>query len=338
MVRRIASYCTLFRGTFENSHIISSSGVVLYRGQSRSGMVQRLPVALTADQARPKTAEHQNPGSRRPSASTGAGSTRWSSAWWAMATKREDLALEAFWRLYRRSPVLDENKLGGWLYRVATNLGFNALRARRRRQQYEGQAGASQPSSRANPVDPAQAVEQTQERQRVQAALGTHETALCPAAGFALLGPVLCRDCRGDGRGARLRWHPAGSRRSRIRALLPPPGRRIKMHLSDGELRAYLDHQPGRLTTEQAKAAHLACLRPLPLAPGDALRASARGRQPPELPEPNPPGAPCWGWLLPIYRYASQKRRKPICGRKYSARVTALPGLPWACWSSWGWR
>jgi RNA polymerase sigma-70 factor (ECF subfamily) len=42
----------------------------------------------------------------------------------------EDLALEAFWRLHnQRSSMNDEHSLGGWLYRVAVNLGFNALRA-----------------------------------------------------------------------------------------------------------------------------------------------------------------------------------------------------------------
>jgi RNA polymerase sigma-70 factor (ECF subfamily) len=83
----------------------------------------------------------------------------------------EDLALETFWRLYHHSPHLEENKLGGWLYRVATNLGFNALRARRRRLQYETRAGTSALED-GRPIDPAQALEQTQERQRVQTALG----------------------------------------------------------------------------------------------------------------------------------------------------------------------
>ena len=84
----------------------------------------------------------------------------------------QDLALEAFWRLYNRPPDLDETGLGGWLYRVATNLGFNALRARRRRWQYEGQAAISA-LEQSKPQDPALAVEQAQERQRVQAALGS---------------------------------------------------------------------------------------------------------------------------------------------------------------------
>lgn len=52
----------------------------------------------------------------------------------------EDLAIETFWRLYRHPPRRIDN-LGGWLYRVAVNLGFNALRAHQRRQHYEIKAG-----------------------------------------------------------------------------------------------------------------------------------------------------------------------------------------------------
>lgn len=46
----------------------------------------------------------------------------------------EDLAQEVFMRLYER-PLSGgaEANLGGWLYRVASNTGFNALRSRRRR-------------------------------------------------------------------------------------------------------------------------------------------------------------------------------------------------------------
>ena len=54
----------------------------------------------------------------------------------------EDLALETFWQLYRRPPSNDHaQNVGGWLYRVATNLGLNALRARKRRTRHEVQAG-----------------------------------------------------------------------------------------------------------------------------------------------------------------------------------------------------
>ena len=44
----------------------------------------------------------------------------------------EDLALETFWKLWQRNSSEADN-LGGWLYRVATNLGYNALRAAKRR-------------------------------------------------------------------------------------------------------------------------------------------------------------------------------------------------------------
>jgi RNA polymerase sigma-70 factor (ECF subfamily) len=82
----------------------------------------------------------------------------------------EDLALETFVRLYRRPPAETE-RLGGWLYRVASNQALNALRARRRRQRYEEQAGF-QALKIDTPDDPAVVVEQAQERQRARAALG----------------------------------------------------------------------------------------------------------------------------------------------------------------------
>lgn len=85
---------------------------------------------------------------------------------WAEA---EDLALEVFWRLYRRPPRSNHN-LGGWLYRVATNLGFNALRARKRRQQYEEEAGF-EALEKTPPQDPAEVVERDQTKERVRETL-----------------------------------------------------------------------------------------------------------------------------------------------------------------------
>lgn len=81
----------------------------------------------------------------------------------------QDLALEAFMRLYRQAGQPAANP-GGWLYRVATNLGLNALRARRRREQYETLAGVEALQAGAAP-DPAQAAESRLERQQVRAAL-----------------------------------------------------------------------------------------------------------------------------------------------------------------------
>ena len=82
---------------------------------------------------------------------------------WADA---EDLVLEAFVQLHRRPPPARQN-MGGWLYRVATNLGLNALRARQRRIRYETQAGAIALFDDA-PEDPAVTVESALERQRVR--------------------------------------------------------------------------------------------------------------------------------------------------------------------------
>lgn len=45
----------------------------------------------------------------------------------------EDLTQEVFLRLYRRPlPVGRENNLPGWLYRVAINTGYNAIRSKKR--------------------------------------------------------------------------------------------------------------------------------------------------------------------------------------------------------------
>ena len=54
----------------------------------------------------------------------------------------EDLALETFMRLYQSPPDAGrELKLGGWLHRVAANLGLNAIRSWKRREHYELDAG-----------------------------------------------------------------------------------------------------------------------------------------------------------------------------------------------------
>ena len=56
----------------------------------------------------------------------------------------EDLALETFVRLYRRYPLRkDESNPGGWLHRVAVNLGLHSIRSWKRRERYELVAGKS---------------------------------------------------------------------------------------------------------------------------------------------------------------------------------------------------
>jgi RNA polymerase sigma factor (sigma-70 family) len=54
----------------------------------------------------------------------------------------EDLALETFYRLHQRYAQLSRDlNLRAWLYRVATNLGLQSIRGRKRRDRYELQAG-----------------------------------------------------------------------------------------------------------------------------------------------------------------------------------------------------
>jgi RNA polymerase sigma factor (sigma-70 family) len=81
----------------------------------------------------------------------------------------EDLALETFWQLYRKPPSKREN-LDGWLYRVAVNLGLNALRARKRRTRYEEEAGSFALYTH-RPSEPENEVERAERRREVQAVL-----------------------------------------------------------------------------------------------------------------------------------------------------------------------
>jgi len=81
----------------------------------------------------------------------------------------QDLVLAAFIKLYDKPPP-ERRNLGGWLYRVASNLGINALRARKRRQQYEERAGALALETNA-PLDPAAALERRQEQAQVRQTL-----------------------------------------------------------------------------------------------------------------------------------------------------------------------
>jgi RNA polymerase sigma-70 factor, ECF subfamily len=54
--------------------------------------------------------------------------------------RAEDLANEVFLKLYRQPPQIPQSNVGGWLYRTATNLGIDALRATARRTNFEQDA------------------------------------------------------------------------------------------------------------------------------------------------------------------------------------------------------
>ena len=81
----------------------------------------------------------------------------------------EDLALETFWQLYQHPPSKREN-LNGWLYRVALNRGFNALRSQKRRRHYEQQAGKLALEVDP-PADPADEIEHSERRRAVREVL-----------------------------------------------------------------------------------------------------------------------------------------------------------------------
>ncbi len=84
----------------------------------------------------------------------------------------EDLALETFWRLHERPPrMTDKLRLGGWLYRVASNLGLNAIRGGKRRERYEIDAGGWDPARDTERDDPVQQAAKAEQRRRVRQVL-----------------------------------------------------------------------------------------------------------------------------------------------------------------------
>ena len=84
----------------------------------------------------------------------------------ASPQEAEDLALETFLVLYRSPPQLKGAGVGPWLYRVAANQGYNALRSARRARQHMEQAVDA-----AVPVDPRGEFLRQEERQRVRGTL-----------------------------------------------------------------------------------------------------------------------------------------------------------------------
>lgn len=83
----------------------------------------------------------------------------------------EDLALEAFLRLYRQTgKQTDEINMGGWLYRVATRLGLHSIRGWKRRENYELTAGRYA-LEESEQLSPAEILIQQEERGQVRLVL-----------------------------------------------------------------------------------------------------------------------------------------------------------------------
>src|ERR1700733_11446252 len=69
-------------------------------------------------------------------------------------SQAEEIASDAFWRLYRQPALQIDGNVGGWIYRTATNLGIDALRAASRRRRYEDSAGrGAEQTSASGPLD-----------------------------------------------------------------------------------------------------------------------------------------------------------------------------------------
>lgn len=89
-------------------------------------------------------------------------------------SRAEELAIEVFWRYYRQPFARDiggnsGNSSAGWLYRTATRLGIDTLRAEARRGRYEQQAAAF-PSGPRRP-DPLNDVLRVEKQRQVRKAL-----------------------------------------------------------------------------------------------------------------------------------------------------------------------
>ena len=87
----------------------------------------------------------------------------------------EDLAVEAFWKLWLTRDAQGENA-GGWLYRTAVRLALNDLRGSRRRTKYE-QLVPSGPKL-PNPEEVRAAAEEREQVRRVLAALSDRDSEL----------------------------------------------------------------------------------------------------------------------------------------------------------------
>jgi RNA polymerase sigma-70 factor (ECF subfamily) len=86
-------------------------------------------------------------------------------------TEAEDITQEVFLKLYRQ-PLRDrrEHNVGGWLYRVATNMGYNHLRSTKRRW---GRNTLLVPDITDGAQQPVDKVVQNETKATVRAALAT---------------------------------------------------------------------------------------------------------------------------------------------------------------------
>jgi RNA polymerase sigma-70 factor, ECF subfamily len=86
--------------------------------------------------------------------------------------RAEDLAAEAFWKLWQ-TPRAQGGNAGGWLYRTAVRMGLNELRSGRRRERYE--AMADDPPDLLTPEEEHAAAEEREQVRQILAALNERQ-------------------------------------------------------------------------------------------------------------------------------------------------------------------
>ncbi|HXS98544.1 MAG TPA: sigma-70 family RNA polymerase sigma factor [Candidatus Limnocylindrales bacterium] len=89
--------------------------------------------------------------------------------------RAEDLAAEAFWKLWRTPKAQGENA-GGWVYTAAIRLGLNELRGSARRRKYEAEAGPA--IAARTPEQERAAAEQREHVRRILAKLDARDAEL----------------------------------------------------------------------------------------------------------------------------------------------------------------
>ena len=85
--------------------------------------------------------------------------------------RAEEVANDAFMRLYRQPEMRADGNVGGWLYRTAMNLGIDVVRASSRRRKYE--EAAAQGLDQATVDGPLDDLLREEKCQRVRSILAT---------------------------------------------------------------------------------------------------------------------------------------------------------------------
>jgi RNA polymerase sigma-70 factor (ECF subfamily) len=136
--------------------------------------------------------------------------------------RAEEVASEAFWRLYAKPPAAGTN-LEGWLYRTGLRLALDQLKKDRRRARYEALASVF-----GFAASPHQILEQANERERVRQVVGALKAEqvaliLLRADGFSYLELAAALHLKPTSVGTRLARAEEAFRKEYVRRYGQPP-------------------------------------------------------------------------------------------------------------------